>query len=126
MAKEYLYEEYIIKEPPFYLPIKDEIELFKAAYFARIPVLLKGPTGCGKTRFVEYMAYSLGQEIFHEPIPLITVACHENLTASDLIGRFLLKGDETVWVDGPLNKAVKMEPTGHWALYKFWPRAVTR
>ena len=108
MVKEYLYEEYIIKEAPFYLPIRDEVELFKAAYFSKIPVLLKGPTGCGKTRFVEYMAYSLGQEIFHIPIPLITVACHEDLTASDLVGRFLLKGDETVWIDGPLTRAVKM------------------
>lgn len=106
--REYLYEEYIAKEEPYYLPIKDEIELFKAAFFSKIPVLLKGPTGCGKTRFVEYMAYSLGQQIFHIPIPLITVACHEDLTASDLVGRFLLKGDETVWVDGPLTKAVKM------------------
>jgi nitric oxide reductase NorQ protein len=101
MVKEYPYEEYI-------MPIKDEIDLFKAAYFSKIPVLMKGPTGCGKTRFVEYMTYSLGQQIFHKPIPLITVACHEDLTASDLVGRFLLKGDETVWVDGPLTKAVKI------------------
>jgi nitric oxide reductase NorQ protein len=108
VVKEYPYEEHIIKEEPFYLPIKDEIELFKAAYFTKIPVLLKGPTGCGKTRFVEYMAYSLGRQNFHTPIPLITVACHEDLTANDLVGRFLLKGDETVWVDGPLTKAVRI------------------
>jgi nitric oxide reductase NorQ protein len=106
--KEYLYEEYIIKEEPFYLPIKDEIALFQAAYFAKIPILLKGPTGCGKTRFVEYMAYRLGQQILQRSLPLITVSCHEDLTASDLVGRFLLKGDETIWVDGPLTKAVKI------------------
>jgi len=106
--REYLYEEYTLKEEPFYLPIRDEIALFQAAFLSKIPVLLKGPTGCGKTRFVEYMAYRLGQELYQRPLPLITVACHEDLTASDLVGRFLLKGEETVWVDGPLTKAVKI------------------
>lgn len=85
---------------PFYLPVGDEIEAFTAAYYHRLPVLLKGPTGCGKTRFVRFMAYRLGR-------PLITVACHDDLTASDLLGRFLIRGDETVWVDGPLTQAVR-------------------
>jgi nitric oxide reductase NorQ protein len=87
-------------ERPFYLPVGDEEIIFKAAHAARIPVLLKGPTGCGKTRFVEAMAYDLG-------LPLTTVACHEDLSAADLIGRFLLKGSETVWQDGPLTHSVR-------------------
>jgi len=100
---------------PYYLPIGDEIDVFSAAYACRLPVLLKGPTGCGKTRFVEYMAHTLrgpsdvdvpaGQEV--PPGNLITVACHEDLTGSDLVGRYLIKGDETVWIDGPLTQAVK-------------------
>jgi nitric oxide reductase NorQ protein len=118
--QEPLIEEYTIKEEPFYLPIKDEVEVFEAAYREKIPVLLKGPTGCGKTRFVEYMAYRLGQEraqqvsdgtgapkVHPNGIPLITVACHEDLTASDLVGRYLLEGESTKWIDGPLTKAVK-------------------
>jgi nitric oxide reductase NorQ protein len=88
-------------EKPYYLPTADEVELFEAAYDARLPVMLKGPTGCGKTRFVQHMAYRLGR-------PLITVACHEDLFASDLIGRYLLKADETIWVDGPLTRAVRI------------------
>jgi nitric oxide reductase NorQ protein len=87
-------------EAPYYLSSGDEIALFEAAYDARLPVMLKGPTGCGKTRFVEFMAHRLKR-------PLISVACHEDLFASDLIGRYLLKNDETVWVDGPLTKAVR-------------------
>jgi nitric oxide reductase NorQ protein len=87
-------------ESPYYLASGDEIALFEAAYDARLPVMLKGPTGCGKTRFVEFMAHRLNRN-------LISVACHEDLFASDLIGRYLLKNDETVWVDGPLTKAVK-------------------
>jgi len=96
-------------EPPYYLPIGDEPEIFRAAYECRLPVLLKGPTGCGKTRFVEYMAYVLMKEQ-KEGVPdnLITVACHEDLTGSDLVGRYLIKGDETVWVDGPLTQAVRV------------------
>jgi nitric oxide reductase NorQ protein len=86
---------------PYYLPSKNEIPLFEAAYQARLPVILKGPTGCGKTRFVEYMAHRLKR-------PLITVACHEDLFASDLIGRYLLLNDETIWMDGPLTRAVRM------------------
>src|SRR5712692_578722 len=93
---------------PYYLPIGDEIDVFTAAYTCRLPVLLKGPTGCGKTRFVEYMAYTLMKEA-KDGVPgnLITVACHEDLTGSDLVGRYLIKGDETVWIDGPLTQAVK-------------------
>ncbi|MBI2875918.1 MAG: CbbQ/NirQ/NorQ/GpvN family protein [Candidatus Tectomicrobia bacterium] len=104
-----LYEEYMVREEPFYLSVKDEIPLFEAAYDAKIPVLLKGPTGCGKTRFVEHMAYRLGlrdHRVAKGGLPLITVACHEDLTASDLVGRYLLKGEETVWIDGPLTRAV--------------------
>ena len=91
--------------PPYYLPIRDEVEIFTAAYEKRLPVLLKGPTGCGKTRFVEYMASRLKPE--GEGSRLVTVACHEDLTGSDLVGRYLIKGDETVWIDGPLTQAVK-------------------
>ncbi len=100
------FEEYIIATEPYYLPISDEVEIFRAAYKAKLPVLLKGPTGCGKTRFIEYMTYFLGKEL-QIKLPLITVACHEDLTGSDLVGRYLLKGEETIWVDGPLTRAVK-------------------
>lgn len=85
---------------PFYLPQRDEIEVFEAAARNDLPVLLKGPTGCGKTRFVTHMAARLGRRLY-------TVACHDDLSASDLIGRYLLKGGETVWVDGPLTRAVR-------------------
>jgi len=100
------FEEYFIPEEPYYLPIRDEEDIFSSAYKARLPVLLKGPTGCGKTRFVEYMTYRLGKEMGTQ-LPLITVACHEDLTGSDLVGRYLLKGEETLWIDGPLARAVK-------------------
>jgi nitric oxide reductase NorQ protein len=100
------YEEYFISEEPYYLPVGDEARIFSSAYTARLPVLLKGPTGCGKTRFIEYMTYQLGKEM-GTSLPLITVACHEDLTGSDLVGRYLLKGEETIWVDGPLSRAVK-------------------
>ncbi len=93
-------EKYKVNNEPYYLPIKQEVELFEAAYEAKLPVMLKGPTGCGKTRFVEYMAYRMNR-------PLITVACHEDLSATDLVGRFLLEGEETVWHDGPLTTAVR-------------------
>lgn len=92
---------YHIEQKPFYIENDDEVTIFKSAFAGRLPVMLKGPTGCGKTRFVEYMAYALQR-------PLITVACHEDLFASDLIGRYLLKADETVWVDGPLTRAVRI------------------
>ncbi|NQW17008.1 MAG: CbbQ/NirQ/NorQ/GpvN family protein [Chloroflexi bacterium] len=108
-------EEYYVQEEPFYIPHSDEIELFTAAYNEQIPVLLKGPTGTGKTRFVEHMAWLLstqskGTVRKHgkaEGIPLVTVACHEDLTASDLVGRFLIDTDGTRWSDGPLTRAVK-------------------
>ena len=109
-------EEYVVEEEPFYLPLGNEIELFEAAYLQKIPVLLKGPTGCGKTRFVEHMAHRLsqpssirqqnGQEA--RPVPLVTVACHEDLTASDLVGRYLIDAEGTRWIDGPLTRAVKV------------------
>ena len=112
---EYEVEEFTIDAEPYYLPIKDEVAVFTAAYEQKISVLLKGPTGCGKTRFVEYMAWKLGRPmstvrkggIEKEGKPLITIASHEDLTASDLVGRFLLDGEETRWVDGPLTRAVK-------------------
>jgi len=85
---------------PFYLPVADEELVFKAAVRQQLSVLLKGPTGCGKTRFVEAMAYDLDR-------PLITVACHDDLTTADLVGRFLLEGGDTRWVDGPLTRAVR-------------------
>ncbi|AEV74491.1 MoxR-like ATPase [Mycolicibacterium rhodesiae NBB3] len=87
-------------EAPFYRPVDDEVEVFRAAARRGVPVLLKGPTGCGKTRFVEAMAHDVGRK-------LITVAGHEDMTSADLVGRFLLKGAETVWVDGPLTRAVR-------------------
>ena len=86
---------------PWYLPVGDEVQVFEAAYRARLPVLLKGPTGCGKTRFIEHMAWRLAG------VPLVTVACHEDLTATDLVGRYLLSADSTVWMDGPLTRAVR-------------------
>lgn len=85
---------------PFYAPVGNEEAVFTAAYRQGLSILLKGPTGCGKTRFVEAMAHDLGR-------PLITVACHDDLTTADLVGRYLLRGDETVWVDGPLTRAVR-------------------
>jgi nitric oxide reductase NorQ protein len=97
---ELVVEKFRVEEEPYYLPVGSEIELFEAAYQTKLPVMLKGPTGCGKTRFVEYMAWRLGR-------PLITVSCHEDLSATDLVGRFLLEGNETVWHDGPLTKAVR-------------------
>jgi nitric oxide reductase NorQ protein len=89
-----------VREVPFYQPKADECAVFEAAHGNGLPLLLKGPTGCGKTRFVEHMAARLG-------LPLHTVACHDDLSAADLIGRHLLKGGETVWVDGPLTRAVR-------------------
>ncbi len=95
---------------PWYLPVADEVEIFEAAFAARLPVLLKGPTGCGKTRFVEYMTWRLfrkNQDHQHLDTPLITVACHEDLTATDLVGRYLLINDQTDWIDGPLTRAAR-------------------
>src|SRR5690606_2133256 len=93
-------EKYKVKDEPYYLPVGKEVELFEAAYAAKLPVMLKGPTGCGKTRFVEYMAHRMKR-------PLSTGACHEDLSWTDLVGRFLLYGDEPVWHDGPLTAAVR-------------------
>lgn len=110
-------EEYVVENEPFYVSTSDEIEVFEAAYRQRVPVLLKGPTGTGKTRFVEYMSWKLSQEAVAKAksgetsgnghLPLVTVACHEDLTASDLVGRYLLDSNGTRWIDGPLTRAVK-------------------
>lgn len=88
------------REAPFYRPVGDEVDIFLAAAERGLPVLLKGPTGCGKTRFVEAMAHELGRTVF-------TVAGHEDMTSADLLGRHLLKGGETIWVNGPLTRAVQ-------------------
>jgi len=93
-------EAYFIEDEPYYQACGDEITIFESAYKNHLPVLLKGPTGCGKTRFMEYMAWRLKR-------PLITVSCHDDLTASDLVGRYLIKGGETIWIDGPLARAVR-------------------
>lgn len=115
---------YKIEEKPFYLPIGDEVEVFERAWAEQIPLLLKGPAGCGKTRFVEFMAYSLGQKLVHATKAsnelaadlkdyragvgsLYTVACHEDLTVRDLTGRYIMKGGEAIWIDGPATIAVK-------------------
>ena len=87
-------------QAPYYEPQGNEVAIFEAAYRKRLPVMLKGPTGCGKTRFLEHMAFQLKR-------PLVTVSCHEDLTSSDLVGRFLLEGSATVWQDGPLTRSVK-------------------
>ena len=85
---------------PYYLPTSNEVDLFAKCHQRGLPVMLKGPTGCGKTRFIEHMAWRLGR-------PLVTIACHDDLSASDLTGRFLIRGEETVWVDGPLTTAAR-------------------
>jgi nitric oxide reductase NorQ protein len=94
-------EQYLVRTQPFYQAQGREVELYEAAYAARLPVMLKGPTGCGKSRFVEYMAWKLGK-------PLITVACNEDMTASDLVGRYLLDANGTRWLDGPLTTAARI------------------
>lgn len=93
-------DAYRLAEEPYYQPSRNEVALYRHAYQHRMPLMLKGPTGCGKTRFVEYMAWSLGQ-------PLVTLACNEDMSASDLVGRYLLDADGTVWHDGPLTLAVR-------------------
>ena len=97
---EHVVEQYMIRREPYYRPVDSEIELYLAAYAVRMPMMLKGPTGCGKTRFVEYMAWKLGR-------PLITLACNEDMTGSDLVGRYLLDASGTRWQDGPLTLAVR-------------------
>ena len=93
-------DQYYVRQEPYYRPVADEVELYEAAYSVRMPMMLKGPTGCGKTRFAEYMAWRLKR-------PLITVACNEDMTASDLVGRFLLDASGTKWQDGPLTVAAR-------------------
>ena len=123
--KQYAIEEFPGRGEPYYRPVGDELELFNAAYNEHLPVLLKGPTGCGKTRFVEWMAWKLGRPLTvikeqqgeaneaneakddQVRVPLVTIACHEDLTASDLVGRYLLDSDGTKWIDGPMTRAVK-------------------
>ena len=105
------------------MPLSDEVTLFETAYSQRIPVLLKGPTGCGKTRFIEYMSHRIGTTLpnkkgsasrgranknINTGLPLVTIACHEDMTASDLVGRYLIDADGTRWIDGPLTRAVKV------------------
>lgn len=116
---------YQIEDEPFYVQIRDEVEVFERAWAEQIPLLLKGPTGCGKTRFVEYMAYSLGKKLVHVTKnnrtmqvdardyqngigSLFTVACHEDLSARDLTGRYIMRGGEAVWIDGPATMAVRL------------------
>ncbi len=94
-------DQYKIHNEPFYQAQSNEIALYQAAYTARLPVMIKGPTGCGKSRFVEHMAWKLGK-------PLITVACNEDMTASDLVGRYLLDANGTRWLDGPLTTAARI------------------
>jgi nitric oxide reductase NorQ protein len=89
------------EETPYYVPIRNEVDVFAVCHERGLPVMLKGPTGCGKTRFIEHMAHVLGR-------PLVTIACHDDLSASDLTGRYLIRGGETVWVDGPLTTAVRL------------------
>ncbi len=94
-------DPYRVSEEPFYQAQANEVALFDAAYKARLPVMVKGPTGCGKSRFIEYMAWKLDK-------PLITVACNEDMTASDLLGRYLLEANGTRWLDGPLTTAARI------------------
>ncbi|MBS7540792.1 CbbQ/NirQ/NorQ/GpvN family protein [Ancylobacter lacus] len=93
-------DHFRMAEEPFYTPVAGEIALFEAAFHEHVPLMLKGPTGCGKTRFVEHMAWRLRR-------PLVTIACHEDMTAADLVGRYLLEAEGTVWRDGPLTEAVR-------------------
>ena len=94
-------DQYKIHQEPFYQAQGNEVALYEAAYAARLPVMVKGPTGCGKSRFIEYMAWKLNK-------PLITVACNEDMTASDLVGRYLLDANGTRWLDGPLTTAARI------------------
>ena len=105
-SKNYKIEDYSIDKEPFYVPVSDEIQVFESAYNQKVPILLKGPTGTGKTRFVEYMSWYISSNM-KKSVPLITVACHEDLTASDLVGRYLIDSSGTKWIDGPLTRAVK-------------------
>ena len=93
-------KDYRITTEPYYQPVGNEIEIFESAYENKLAISLRGPTGCGKTRFMEYMAWRL-------KLPLITVSCHDDLTASDLNGRFVITDNQTRWIDGPLTTAVR-------------------
>ena len=93
-------DEYYITEEPYYRTTGDEVELAEAAWELGLPLLLKGPTGCGKTRFMQYLAWKLKR-------PLVTVSCHDDLSTSDLVGRYLIRAGEAVWADGPLTMAVR-------------------
>ncbi len=99
-ANNHKIDEHLIQNEPYYLPIGNEIEIATAAYENKIPLLLKGPTGCGKTRFMQYLAWKLAR-------PLVTVSCHDDLSTSDLVGRYLIRSGEAVWTDGPLTMAVR-------------------
>lgn len=99
--------EFVVGSEPFYAPNSDEVEIFQAAWAQRLPVLLKGPTGCGKTRFVEHMSWRLGIGAGKSPWPLVAVNCHEDMSAADLVGRYLLQESGTIWLDGPLTMAVR-------------------
>lgn len=99
-AQEHKLDEYLIKEEPFFLPRDKELETALVADAHQLPLLLKGPTGCGKTRFMQYLAWRLKR-------PLITVSCHDDLSTSDLVGRYLVKGNQAIWQDGPLTMAVR-------------------
>lgn len=98
--KNFIMQDYLVTEKPFYLEQADELLIARTAFDNQLPILLKGPTGCGKTRFMQRLAWELAR-------PLITVSCHDDLSTSDLVGRFLIKGGEAVWMDGPLTKAVR-------------------
>ena len=100
-AQDALSSQYMVETEPYYRSVSNEIALYEAAYSARMPVMLKGPTGCGKSRFVEFMAWKLKR-------PLVTVACNEDMTASDLVGRYLLDANGTKWHDGPLTVAARI------------------
>ena len=115
MQNESPLEKTFVTEKPFYLPVGSEVDIFLAAYRNKLPVLLKGPTGCGKTRFVEFMAWNLRQTLSRgkdnegDEGFLVTIPCHEDLTANDLVGRFFLTLDEGAqWIDGPLSKAARL------------------
>ncbi len=91
----------VLDREPYYLATGNEVDVFLKCHKRGLPVMLKGPTGCGKTRFIEHMAWKLKR-------PLVTIACHDDLSASDLTGRYLIRGEETVWVDGPLTTAARI------------------
>lgn len=99
-GEKYFTEQFRLGFVPNYVVQSNEEKVFQAAFKGQIPLVIKGPTGCGKTRFIEHMAYTL-------ELPLVSISCHEDLTGADLVGRFLLKDDETVWQDGPLTLAVR-------------------